>query len=67
LPAGEDNTVEDLLAAQEGFAFDIGYTEFAPNPYVPVRYFRFVPRETFGGTDPSGVDARQLTFWAVIQ
>ena len=43
-------TAEDIAFAKQGVDFELtSGSEFAPNPFVPIRYFRFKLLDTFSG------------------
>ena len=52
----------------EGIDFDVIVDEeFAPDPFVPVRYIRFKTTETFVGPSPTGtVYLSEISFWGKI-
>jgi len=55
-------------ATMEGIDFDIEINEFAPDPFVPIRYIRFKTTETCDGPTVSGsVWINELSFWGQIQ
>ena len=68
-PSGfEQPTAEDLQFARNGIECDIEENEFAPDPFVPVRYLRFKTIETFYGPRlQDGVWIKQLDFWGTIE
>lgn len=56
-PSGESSTVTEedhQYANVEGVNYDVVVSEFAPEPYVPVRYLRFKVLETYMGQTTSG-------------
>ena len=69
-PSGWDNpavTAEDLAFGRAGIGFDLEQTEFAPNPFQPVRYLRIVHLESCDG--PAAVDKvllHEFTCWGTI-
>jgi hypothetical protein len=68
-PSGEIPRNEDDYAIMrvEGHNYDFLPTEFAPDPYVTVRYLRFKTLETFNGPSPAGsVCFKELDFWGKI-
>ncbi|MGV8090726.1 MAG: DUF4959 domain-containing protein [Mangrovibacterium sp.] len=52
----------------EGIDFDLEANDFAPDPFVPIRYIRFKTTETCFGPSLSGsVWINELSFWGQIQ
>ncbi|MGV8134040.1 MAG: DUF4959 domain-containing protein [Mangrovibacterium sp.] len=52
----------------EGIDFDLEVNDFAPDPFVPIRYIRFKTTETCNGPSLSGsVWVNELSFWGQIQ
>ena len=61
-------TVEDMQFALNGIECEFEENDFAPNPFVPVRYLRFKTIETFNGPRlQDGVWIKQIDFWGTIQ
>jgi hypothetical protein len=55
-------------ASQQGIDFDLEVNDFAPDPFVPIRYIRFKTTETCFGPSLSGsVWINELSFWGQIQ
>ncbi|MEL7586455.1 MAG: DUF4959 domain-containing protein [Prolixibacteraceae bacterium] len=55
-------------ASIEGIDFDLEANDFAPDPFVPIRYIRFKTTETCNGPSLSGsVWINELSFWGQIQ
>jgi hypothetical protein len=67
-PSGSSTpTQEDVAYAREGFDFDLENNEFAPDPFVPVRYIRFKTLETFVGPIPNGqMGFQEISFWGTV-
>lgn len=65
---GETITTEDHYYGNvEGIDFDVEESEFAPNPFVPVRYIRFKTTETFyGPTIVGGIFLMEISFWGQV-
>lgn len=56
-PSGEGTTVTEedhQYACIDGVNYDLEESEFAPDPFVPVRYLRFKVLETYMGQTTSG-------------
>ena len=54
-------------ATMEGIDFDIEVNDFAPNPFVPIRYIRFKTTETCDWPTVSGsVWINELSFWGQV-
>jgi hypothetical protein len=68
LSAGTTITQEDRTYANvTGIDFDVAVTDFAPNPFVPVRYIRFKTLEIYSGPSPTGpLYLAEITFWGRI-
>jgi hypothetical protein len=64
---GKFVTQEDIDAAIQGVEFDFVKSDFAPDPFVPVRYMRFRTMTCFGGTTISQIAIQELSFWGTIQ
>ena len=60
---GETITQEDIDFALQGFEYDLEVNEFAPDPFVPVRYIRFRTISTFGSVAASSVCIQEINFW----
>lgn len=63
---GSQITQEDIAFAQEGIEFDFGITDFAPNPYTPIRYIRFRTVSTYAYASFSTVHILELSFWGEL-
>ena len=67
-PSGSASiTAEDIEFAKEGFDFEIEVNEFSPDPFVPVRYIRYVHVETWGSALVDKILLKQIRFWGIIQ
>jgi hypothetical protein len=63
---GTQITEEDISFAQAGLDFDFEVTDFAPEPYTPVRYIRFRTVTTYANMAFSTVHILELSFWGEI-
>ena len=68
-PSGAENpTADDIrYATRDGFDCIIEVSDFAPDPYQPVRYFRYKTIETWAG--PSAIGSSwipEVTMWGQI-
>ena len=64
---GTTVTAEDIAFGSAGVDFDLEMNEFAPNPFVPIRYVRLKCIETFNG--PRLIDGMwvcEISFWGQI-
>ena len=59
-------TQEDREFANAGIDFDFEVSDFAPDPYVSVRYIRLVIRSTFNNTAMSYIVITELSLWGSI-
>ena len=64
-PSGSGPTVtqEDMDFGRAGIDFDFVASDFAPNPFVPVRYIRFRTMTVFDNTPTAEVVINELSFW----
>ena len=65
--AGEAVTADDIAFAREGIDFEMEVNEFAPDPFIPVRFIRFVHVESWNG--PLAYDKillHQIQFWGIV-
>ena len=60
---GTDIVQEDIDAANEGFDFDFEISDFALDPFIPIRYIRFRILTTFNNTTISSVSLQEVYFW----
>ena len=58
-------TPEDVAAANNGLEFTFDISDFALNPQAPVRYIRFVTRETYAFRPVSTVSISEIDFWGI--
>ena len=66
--SGTSVTNEDIAFAKEGIDFEFENNEFAPDPFVPVRYIRLKVIETWRGPAPrGGVFIQEIRFWGQIR
>jgi len=66
LPFGE-MTDEDIAFSRNGFDFELEENEFAPNPFVPVRYLRFKTNSILLGRPATTmVYLSEITIWGQI-
>lgn len=56
-------TQEDIAAAMAGIDFEIEENEFAPQPFVPVRWLRFRIIQTYASSVASHVAIQELGIW----
>lgn len=63
---GEAITQEDIDFARTGIDFDFNYTDFAPDPFVPIRYIRLKTISTFNNTSISNVSIQEISFWGTV-
>ncbi|MDR1155704.1 MAG: DUF4959 domain-containing protein [Bacteroidales bacterium] len=63
---GETITAEDIAYAQAGIEYDFEVSDFAPDPFVPVRYIRVRTLETYAGTTISNVSYQEFSFWGLL-
>lgn len=63
---GTQITQEDIAFAQEGIDFDFEVTDFAPEPYTPIRYIRFRTITTYANASFSTVHVLELSFWGEL-
>ena len=59
-------TGEDIAFAVAGIDFDFVVSDFAPEPYTPVRYIRWRTVSTFANTAYSTIHILELSFWGEI-
>ena len=60
-------TQEDIEYAQAGIEFDFVASDFAPDPFVNVRYIRFRTLSTYRNISVSPVSIQEISFWGTIQ
>lgn len=60
---GTQITQEDIDFASAGIEFEFGVTDFAPEPFTPVRYLRFKTISTFANASFSTVHILELSLW----
>ena len=67
-PSGQTPpTADDYAFARAGFDFDLEETEFARNPFVPVRYIRFKTNKVWYGDVTSWyIYLGEISFWGMI-
>ncbi|MGI6047762.1 MAG: DUF4959 domain-containing protein [Petrimonas sp.] len=63
---GSQITQEDIAFAQEGIEFEFGVTDFAPEPFTPVRYIRFRTIATYAYASFSTVHILEISFWGEL-
>lgn len=63
---GTQITQEDIAFAQEGIEFDFVVSDFAPNPYTPIRYIRFRTITTYANASFSTVHLLEVSFWGEL-
>ncbi len=63
---GTQITQEDIAFATEGIEFEFGVTDFAPNPFTPIRYIRFRTISTYANASFSTVHILELSFWGEL-
>ena len=63
---GTQITQEDIAFAQEGIEFDFTISDFAPNPFTPIRYLRFRTISTYANASFSTVHILELSFWGEL-
>jgi len=63
---GTQITQEDIAFAQEGIEFDFTISDFAPNPFTPIRYIRFRTVSTYANASFSTVHILELSFWGEL-
>ncbi|MFB2117794.1 DUF4959 domain-containing protein [Parapedobacter sp. 2B3] len=64
--SGAQITQEDIAFADEGIEFEFGVSDFAPNPFTPVRYIRFRTVSTYANASFSTVHVLELSFWGEL-
>ena len=63
---GSQITQEDIAFAQEGIEFEFAVSDFAPNPFTPVRYIRFRTIATYAYASFSTVHILEISFWGEL-
>lgn len=63
---GTQITQEDIAFAQEGIEFDFGITDFAPEPFTPIRYIRFRTISTYANASFSTTHILEISFWGEL-
>lgn len=65
--SGETITAEDIAYAQAGIDYDFEVSDFASDPYIPIRYIRVKTLETYAGTSISNVSYQEFSFWGLLE
>lgn len=63
---GPQITQEDIAFADEGIEFEFAVSDFAPDPFVPIRYIRFRTVNTYANASFSTVHILELSFWGEL-
>lgn len=63
---GPQVTQEDIAFAEEGIEFEFAVSDFAPEPFTPVRYIRFRTISTYANVAFSTVHILELSFWGEL-
>ncbi|MGV3763585.1 DUF4959 domain-containing protein [Parapedobacter sp.] len=63
---GAQITQEDIAFADEGIEFEFAVTDFAPDPFTPIRYIRFRTVSTYANASFSTVHVLELSFWGEL-
>ena len=63
---GTQITEEDISFAQAGIDFDFQVSDFAPEPYTPVRYIRFRTITTYANMAFTTIHVLELSFWGEV-
>src|SRR5690606_25990530 len=63
---GPQITQEDIAFADEGIAFEFAVSDFAPDPFVPIRYIRFRTVNIYANASFSPVHILELSFWGEL-
>lgn len=63
---GTQITQEDIAFADEGLEFEFVVSDFAPDPFAPVRYIRFRTVNTYANASFSTVHILELSFWGEL-
>ncbi len=63
---GSQITQEDIAFATEGIEFEFAVSDFAPNPFTPVRYIRFRTIATYAFASFSTVHILEISFWGEL-
>jgi hypothetical protein len=64
-PSGPGATItqEDVDFAKAGIEFDFEVSDFAPDPYTPVKYVRFISVLTYANASFSTTSIAEISFW----
>ena len=63
---GPQITQEDIAFADEGIEFEFAVSDFAPDPFTPIRYIRFRTVSTYANASFSNVHILELSFWGEL-
>ncbi|MEC3880461.1 DUF4959 domain-containing protein [Parapedobacter sp. 10938] len=63
---GPQITQEDIAFADEGIEFEFAVSDFAPDPFTPIRYIRFRTVSTYANASFSTVHVLELSFWGEL-
>ena len=63
---GETITQTDIDFARAGIDFELAIDDFAPDPFVPVRYIRIRTLETYSFTPESYVSIQEINIWGKL-
>lgn len=63
---GAQITQEDITFANEGIEFEFVKSDYAPEPFTPVRYIRFRTISTYANAAFSTVHIVELSFWGEL-
>ena len=63
---GSQITQEDIDFADAGIDFDFVVSDFAPDPYAPVRYIRFRTISTYANASLSTTHILEISFWGIL-
>ena len=60
------STDDDIAFARQGFGFDLETNEFAPDPFVPIRYIRIKANNAYHFPSVNCY-LQEISFWGLIQ
>ncbi|MDR1155259.1 MAG: DUF4959 domain-containing protein [Bacteroidales bacterium] len=63
---GAQITQEDLDFARAGIEFDFEISDFAPDPYTPIRFIRFRSVTTYANLSFSTTSIAEISFWGEL-
>jgi len=67
IPSGQETpTNDDIAIGRAGFDFDLEESEFAPDPFVPIRYIRYKAVSTWSGASNIAQYLNEISFWGQV-